>query len=316
MDPLSAGIAAGSNLLAGGLNAAASGNLNRKNRMFAREMFAREAQQNERFWNMQNEYNNPVNQMQRLKDAGLNPALMYKSGSGSAGIAGPISSVKGQNPSTYLPNLQPIADAGKTAFDTMVNTAVGREQASNIRSQAQVNRTVAVLNATKNISGKLDNKLKSSILQTQVDAAKTLLAQQKQDLTQGLKESEMRIAQSGQNITEIGERILNYRIGRAKTKQELENLKETKKILIQDGLIRKAEAVMVGRGIFKSDPLYMRMLNQLLSNPESAQSMFGNIQRYNPAKPRFNYQQNKAPKKKGLKGLLFPLQPSKRDTIY
>lgn len=29
------------------------------------------------FWNMQNEYNSPANQMQRLKDAGLNPNLIY-----------------------------------------------------------------------------------------------------------------------------------------------------------------------------------------------------------------------------------------------
>lgn len=32
-------------------------------------------------WNRQNEYNNPKNQMQRLKDAGLNPNLAYGSGS-------------------------------------------------------------------------------------------------------------------------------------------------------------------------------------------------------------------------------------------
>lgn len=33
------------------------------------------------FWNMQNEYNSPVAQMQRLKEAGLNPMLVYGSGS-------------------------------------------------------------------------------------------------------------------------------------------------------------------------------------------------------------------------------------------
>ena len=37
------------------------------------------------FWNMQNAYNTPKAQMQRLKDAGLNPALMY--GQGNTGNA-------------------------------------------------------------------------------------------------------------------------------------------------------------------------------------------------------------------------------------
>jgi hypothetical protein len=36
-------------------------------------------------WNMNNEYNKPVNQVLRLKEAGLNPALMYGNGSASVG---------------------------------------------------------------------------------------------------------------------------------------------------------------------------------------------------------------------------------------
>ena len=47
------------------------------------------AQQNEynlQMWNLQNEYNSPQAQMQRLEDAGLNKALMY--GQGSTGNAG------------------------------------------------------------------------------------------------------------------------------------------------------------------------------------------------------------------------------------
>ena len=35
------------------------------------------------FWNMTNQYNTPANQRNRLEAAGLNPALMYGSGSGA-----------------------------------------------------------------------------------------------------------------------------------------------------------------------------------------------------------------------------------------
>ena len=34
----------------------------------------------EQMWNKQNEYNLPVNQMARLRAAGLNPSLMYSNG--------------------------------------------------------------------------------------------------------------------------------------------------------------------------------------------------------------------------------------------
>ena len=51
-------------------------------------------QQNVKFWNMQNEYNTPANQMKRLQDAGLNPNLIYGSGSANTGIAGGVAPSK------------------------------------------------------------------------------------------------------------------------------------------------------------------------------------------------------------------------------
>lgn len=51
-------------------------------------------QNNIRFWKMQNEYNTPANQMKRLQDAGLNPNLIYGSGSANTGVAGSIAPSK------------------------------------------------------------------------------------------------------------------------------------------------------------------------------------------------------------------------------
>ena len=50
--------------------------------------------QNMKFWEMQNKYNTPKNQMARLKDAGLNPNLIYGSGSANTGVAGSIAPSK------------------------------------------------------------------------------------------------------------------------------------------------------------------------------------------------------------------------------
>lgn len=50
-----------------------------------RELAEYQAQWNEQMWNRQNEYNTPSAQMQRFKDAGLNPNLIY--GQGSPGNA-------------------------------------------------------------------------------------------------------------------------------------------------------------------------------------------------------------------------------------
>lgn len=70
----SAAIAAGASLLGTAGNAVATGKLNKKTRKW-----------NEKMWNMQNAYNLPEAQMQRFKDAGLNPNLIY--GQGNSGNA-------------------------------------------------------------------------------------------------------------------------------------------------------------------------------------------------------------------------------------
>lgn len=44
---------------------------------------------NTEMWNKTNEYNSPKNQVSRMKEAGLNPALMYGSGSSGGGQASP-----------------------------------------------------------------------------------------------------------------------------------------------------------------------------------------------------------------------------------
>ncbi|MEM3318496.1 MAG: hypothetical protein QXT80_03000, partial [Thermoplasmatales archaeon] len=50
---------------------------NKANRELAEYSYSKDLE----MWNRQNEYNNPANQMQRLKDAGLNPNLVYGLGS-------------------------------------------------------------------------------------------------------------------------------------------------------------------------------------------------------------------------------------------
>lgn len=51
-------------------------------------------------WQMQNEYNHPAKQMERLKEAGLNPNLIYGNGTASTGLANDVGSVSHGNVGT------------------------------------------------------------------------------------------------------------------------------------------------------------------------------------------------------------------------
>ena len=54
----------------------AASNTSREDRRLIREQNELSRQWNEKVWHMQNEYNLPKNQLARLVDSGLNPALI------------------------------------------------------------------------------------------------------------------------------------------------------------------------------------------------------------------------------------------------
>lgn len=64
-------------LISGGLNILGGWMQNKANAQNAKDAQVFE----QKMWELSNEYNSPINQMQRLKDAGLNPNLVYGSGS-------------------------------------------------------------------------------------------------------------------------------------------------------------------------------------------------------------------------------------------
>lgn len=102
-------------------------------------------QQNMKFWHMQNEYNTPANQMKRLQDAGLNPNLIYGSGSANTGVAGSISPSK---PAPYnIKNPVPLQAMMMTAQINNLNSVTKKNDAETARTLGltphQVNKSLS-----------------------------------------------------------------------------------------------------------------------------------------------------------------------------
>lgn len=89
-------------------------------------------------WDKVNKYNNPIEQMERLKGAGLNPNLIYGSSPGSAvGNAQSIATGKqlqGQAPQYQMDN--PI--------NSFMNTKVQQAQSNNLKADAHLKTTQAI----------------------------------------------------------------------------------------------------------------------------------------------------------------------------
>lgn len=111
---------------------AAQHSANETNKELAKYAF----EQNEKMWHMQNEYNDPSAQMERLRKAGLNPNLVY--GNGVTGNAA------GSAPNYQAPHVEAttngrfFADAARDATSGVLALQQQRENIELAKSQRQV----------------------------------------------------------------------------------------------------------------------------------------------------------------------------------
>ncbi|MEM3753867.1 MAG: hypothetical protein QW778_04690 [Candidatus Micrarchaeaceae archaeon] len=139
-----AAIAAGASLLGTAGNAVATGKLNKATRKW-----------NEKMWNLQNAYNLPEAQMERFKQAGLNPNLIY--GQGTSGNA---DSPKPWSPS--VPDMTGIGGAVGKYFSTKLQ-----------QGQLERQRTENAILATDLASKKLDLDVKNKLTNVMVPDSAT-----------------------------------------------------------------------------------------------------------------------------------------------
>ena len=119
-------------------------------------------------YDYQNKYNLPSAQMDRLKSAGLNPALMY--GQGTTGNASGA-------PQTKFTQLNPYMNAGDigTLANASINMAMLKAQKDNIESDTQVKKTSATRNRVLTKKDKAEiTKINRSIVNMDTQTAKML----------------------------------------------------------------------------------------------------------------------------------------------
>lgn len=129
-----AAISAGGGVLSTMLQHHYNKQYNEDQREFAREMYEKQKQDNIDFWNMQNSYNDPKQQMTRLQQAGLNPNMVYDKG--AQNTAGAIAPSKPISPNSVPTQINP-AIVSNAIHDYM---SVKKQQAEidNLYKQGQL----------------------------------------------------------------------------------------------------------------------------------------------------------------------------------
>lgn len=272
-----AGLGAGGNVLGNAVNAYAQGRLNKKERQFSLDMYNRQRSDAVMDFNLQNAYNSPRSQMERLRDAGLNPNLVYGNGAATEASA----AVRSSSAPAWNPRSARLGDATvgigsaiamyydlklkEAQRDNLVQAVtVGQEEAMLKRAQtfATIAGTGKTSAETEEIMIRLRNAQKLSDLS--VDAAQANIDARKAETRVLLNRDEREAASNASSLREAVERILTMRKQRAKSDHEMQQIDKHIKSLDKDIELKEADLKLKKEGIQPHDALWQRKLYELL----------------------------------------------------
>lgn len=169
--------------------------INQMNNEFNERMMQKQMDYNTMMWNKQNVYNSPEAQVQRLKDAGLNPYMMMNGGSaGNASSAGSTSMASASSAApqqAFLPDFSGIpqsilmAKQGKN-IEEDTRSKIIDNQTRSMRNMEEIANIVA-----KTQGQKIQNKLSQVQYSYADEMAMVQLANQKASLNNLLREGFM-----------------------------------------------------------------------------------------------------------------------------
>lgn len=210
-------------------------------------MYQEERNNSLKDWAMQNEYNSPKNQMARLKEAGLNPQMVYNQGYNAPPVHSATASApeyKSYQPGVprYKENIDIGASLGGY-YDASLKTA----QTDNVKANTEVAKQEALLKAVQTLNtaqqtkvSQFDLGVKQDTRHVTVEAAKANLERMWTDIAKTTTDTNINIQR---NDREQGAYEQNSRL-------------------------RSIQIMLKSQGISENDPLYIKMMALAVKNPK------------------------------------------------
>lgn len=244
--------------------------VNRDQQRYNEKWYNRQLGDNINLWRMQNEYNTPAMQMQRFKDAGLNPNLIY--GQGNPGNAAQLSRPDVQ-PTQFRMNEQMFGNVGRQSLDSIYDIQLKQAQVDNLRAQNSVIKQDALLKSAitrstltgeqqKRFDLDFSTEMRGVSAEYAREKNRNLKVQTDYTIDRNVREALMNTS----NLKEAASRIETMKIQRAKTSQEINQIKQQTRILQQDETIKALEIDLRKAGINPNDPTYVRILGRVLTD--------------------------------------------------
>lgn len=275
-------ISAGATAAGQGINAGVTGKMNKKSMAFSRQMYDQQTKDNLAQWERVNEYNSPAAMMQRYKDAGLNPAMMYGNG-GGGGTAQSIPTPDVQTPQYRTPEWGNAISAAGTSFQAYYDMTIKQAQLDNLEAQNAVIREEASLKAaqTKATTAQTNRSMfdldfESELRGTSADIRRETLRQTRNNIDISLRQDARNATANAASVQEAFERMETLRLQRqselinqAKSSAEIKRIRaETIRIrqdvqnMKKDGTLKQLDIELRKNGISPNDPWWSRIVGR------------------------------------------------------
>lgn len=223
---------------------------------YQKELAALQQQYAVENWERENEYNLPINQRQRLLDAGVNPNFADVVDNGSAGaVAAPA---QGSAPAANPPNIAAIDSASAQKAQTIQNAF---EQGANVAKTVAETQSITADSKIKNIQSLYTEQLMQGTLELNTVTIDLMYAQKESEhqrcyiLAKEGRKLDAEVSYINTNMNYL--RQLTY-----KTTQEYENAKAQLNLIHQE--IRTSQA---------QENLFVEEANQAYETSETARQL-------------------------------------------
>lgn len=253
---------------------------NKLDRQFQQEMYLRQRMDNLKDWNAQNAYNSPLQQMQRLREAGLNPHLVYGQGAQSTAAMIKSSSPSGGNQPAPQSDTRYFGEAMNSLANSITNGAqlrIMQAQANNLDAQnALLIKEGYIKDA--DLAGKLIGNARSdfdlsqalrlkdiTVDQAIADLRKTNTEIQKiaTDIQFTLDANDRAEVANSANVALTLQKILQSKADTAKSEAERERILVMIELAKNQEQINSYAAKLAENGYDPNSPWYWREMNSL-----------------------------------------------------
>lgn len=253
------------------LNSASTMFTNYMGQKFSKQMYGRQFDDAVAFWDKQNAYNTPEQQMQRFRDAGLNPHLIY--GQGNSGNAGSIP-VPDVSPVNFRePQLQGGRHDVMSGLLGAADLRIKGAQADNLTAQNEVIRQDALLRRLQALRAGFDLDLERDLRDVSADARRAGLRKTQVETDIMTNRDAREAALNASNVQEAAQRMLTMieqrkgmPLERGRVVADTARIRQDISLMQQRGILQDFEIALRQQGINPNDPLWARYVGMFLSD--------------------------------------------------